>query len=139
MSDVKLKLKTMSQVSSNSYSKKKRKLSFIASTTCKSEEQGSIKYKGGATFAKKESDTESDPNNKPASLVVASQVRTSIGKWAKKQPCTVKKERAMHTKYCVLRLSHLEHLIWCEVMPNIWCVFYAKLGVLSHQLSVLSH
>ena len=45
----------------------------------------------------------------------------------------------MHTKYGVLRLYHLEHLIWREVMPNFWCVFYAKLGVLSHQLSVLSH
>ena len=64
----------------------KRKLSFIASKTCKSEEQGSKKYKGGATFSKKESDTESDPDSKPTSLVVASQVRTSIGKWAKKQP-----------------------------------------------------
>ena len=52
---------------------------------------------------------------------------------------TVKKKDAMHTKYGVLRLSRLEHLIWREVTPNIWCVFYAKLGVLSHQLSVLSH
>ena len=43
----------------------------------------------------------------------------------------------MHTKYGVLRLSRLEHLIWREVTPNFWCVFYAKLGVLSHQLSVL--
>ena len=45
----------------------------------------------------------------------------------------------MHTKYGALRLSQLEHLIWREVTPNFWCVFYAKLGVLSHQLSVLSH
>ena len=45
----------------------------------------------------------------------------------------------MHTKYGMLCLSHLEHLIWREVTPNFWCVFYAKLGVLSHQLSVLSH
>ena len=52
---------------------------------------------------------------------------------------TVKKKRAMHTKYGVLRLSRLEHLIWREVTPNFWFVFYAKLGVLSHQLSVLSH
>ena len=52
---------------------------------------------------------------------------------------TVKKKHAMHTKYGVLRLSRLEHLIWREVTPNFWCVFYAKLGVLSHQLSVLSH
>ena len=87
VSDVKLKLKTMSQVSSHSCGKKKRKLSFIASKTCKSEEQGSKKYKGGATFVQKESDTESDSDSKPASLVVASQVRTSIGKWAKKQRC----------------------------------------------------
>ena len=43
----------------------------------------------------------------------------------------------MHTKYGVLRLSRLEHLIWREVMPTFWCVFYTKLGVLSHQLSVL--
>ena len=50
-----------------------------------------------------------------------------------------KKKRAMHTKYGVLCLSQLEHLIWREVTPNFWCVFYAKLGVLSHQLSVLSH
>ena len=50
-----------------------------------------------------------------------------------------KKKHAMHTKYGVLRLSRLEHLIWREVTPNFWCVFYAKLGVLSHQLSVLSH
>ena len=50
-----------------------------------------------------------------------------------------KKKRAMHTKYGVLRLSHLEHLIWREVTPNFWCVFYTKLSVLSHQLSVLSH
>ena len=87
MSDVRLKLKTMSQVSSHSCGKKKRKLSFIASKTCKSEEQGSKKYKGGATFVQKESDTESDSDSKPASLVVASQVRTCIGKWAKKQRC----------------------------------------------------
>ena len=52
---------------------------------------------------------------------------------------TVKKHRAMHIKYGVLCLSHLEHLIWREVTPKFWCVFYAKLGVLSHQLSVLSH
>ena len=52
---------------------------------------------------------------------------------------TVKKRRAMHTKYGVLCLSRLEHLIWCEVTPNFWCVFYATSGVLSHQLSVLSH
>ena len=45
----------------------------------------------------------------------------------------------MHTKYGVLRLSRLEHLILREVMPNLWCVFYTKLGVLSHHLSVLSH
>ena len=50
-----------------------------------------------------------------------------------------KKQRAMHTKYGVLLLSHLEHLIWREVTPNFWCVFYTKLGVLSHQVSVLSH
>ena len=37
-----------------------------------------------------------------------------------------KKKRAMHTKYGVLRLFYLEHLIWCEVTPNFWCVFYAK-------------
>ena len=43
-----------------------------------------------------------------------------------------KKKCAMHTKYGVLRLSRLEHLIWREVTPNFWCVFYAKLGVLSH-------
>ena len=35
---------------------------------------------------------------------------------------TVKKKRAMHTKYGVLRLSRLEHLIWREVTPNFWCV-----------------
>ena len=45
----------------------------------------------------------------------------------------------MHTKYGVLRLSQLEHLIWREVTPYSWCVFNTKLGVLSHQLSVLSH
>ena len=45
----------------------------------------------------------------------------------------------MHTKYGVLRLSRLEHFIWREVTPNFWCVVCAKLGVLSHQLSVLSH
>ena len=45
-----------------------------------------------------------------------------------------KKQRAMHTKYGVLRLSHLEHFIWHEVTPKLWCVFYSKLGVLSHQL-----
>ena len=45
----------------------------------------------------------------------------------------------MHTKYGVLHLSRLEHLIWREVTPNFWCVLYTKLGVLSHQLSVLSH
>ena len=45
----------------------------------------------------------------------------------------------MHTKYGVLRLSRLEHLIWREVTPNFWSVFYTKLGVLSHQLSVFSH
>ena len=50
-----------------------------------------------------------------------------------------KKKHAMHTKYGVLCLSHLEHLIWREVMPNFLCVFYTKLGVLSHQLSVLSY
>ena len=50
-----------------------------------------------------------------------------------------KKKRAMHTKYGVLCLSHLEHLIWRKVMPYFWCVFNTKLGVLSHQLSVLSH
>ena len=38
-----------------------------------------------------------------------------------------------------LAVSHvLEHLIWREVTPNFWCVFYAKLCVLSHQLSVIS-
>ena len=52
---------------------------------------------------------------------------------------TVKRKRAMHTKYGVLRLSRLEHPIWREVTPNFWCVFYAKLGVLSHQPIVLSH
>ena len=50
-----------------------------------------------------------------------------------------KKKRAMHTKYGVLRLSRLEHLIWREVTPDFWCVFYTKLSVLSHQLSVFSH
>ena len=33
---------------------------------------------------------------------------------------TVKKKRAMHTKYGVLCLSRLEHLIWREVTPNFW-------------------
>ena len=45
----------------------------------------------------------------------------------------------MHTKYGVVRLSHLEYLTQCEVTPNIWRLFYTKLGVLSHQLCVLSH
>ena len=39
-----------------------------------------------------------------------------------------KKKRAMHTKYGVLHLSHLEHLT-----PNFWCVL-CQIGVLSHQL-----
>ena len=45
----------------------------------------------------------------------------------------------MHTKYGVLRLSHLERFIWHKVTPYCWCLFNTKLGVLSHQLSVLSH
>ena len=45
----------------------------------------------------------------------------------------------MHTKYGVLRLPNLEHFIRRKVTPYFWCVFYTELGVLSHQLSVLSH
>ena len=35
-----------------------------------------------------------------------------------------KKKCAMHTKYCILRFSHLEHLIWRKAPPSFWCVLH---------------
>ena len=45
--------------------------------------------------------------------------------YCKKRACNA------HQIWCATFVSS-EHLIWREVTPNFWCLFYAKLGVLSH-------
>ena len=81
---------------------------------------------------------------RPHHLKVSSSSRAFLSNDSSNCKDRLLSNRRLHCKkksvqYGMLRLSHLEHLIWCEVMPNFWCVLYAKLGVLSHQLSVLSH
>ena len=62
-----------------------------------------------------------------------------LSEWIPSRSHTIKNIACNARQIWFLRLSHLDHLIWRKATPYFWCVFYTKLGVLSHKLSVLSH